>query len=202
MYQANLSQEFVEEVGFTTGLEFISDGAGDFEATFGPEDVFYYIYALLHSPEYRRRYADFLKSDFPHIPLTGNRKLFAGLVALGQRLVSLHFMEAEADGRVSFPRAGPCRVDNVHYVPPTKGDKGRAWINPNQYFEGITPDIWTFSIGGYNPAEKWLKDRKGCDLSFDDVTYYCKICAVLSETSQIMASIDKVIENNGDWPLE
>lgn len=200
--QANLSQEFVEEVGFTTNLEFISDGKGDLEATFGPEDVFHYIYALLHSLEYRSRYADFLKSDFPYIPLTGNRKLFAGLVALGWRLVSLHLMEAEADGRVSFPRAGPCRVESVHYVPPTKGDKGRTWINPNQYFEGITPDIWTFSIGGYNPAEKWLKDRKGCDLSFDDVAYYCKICAVLSETSQVMTSIDEVIENNGDWPLE
>ena len=191
MCQANLNQEFVKEVGFTTGLEFISDGTGDFEVAFGPEDVFHYIYAVLHSPEYRSRYADFLKSDFPHIPLTSNRILFAGLVTLGQRLVSLHLMEAEAGSKVGFPLVGPNRVDNVHYVPPSKNDKGQVWINRSQYFEGVTPDIWAFYIGGYRLAEKWLKDRKDRDLSFDDVNWYCKICAVLSKTSQIMAKIDR-----------
>ena len=200
--QANLNQEFVKEVAFTTGLEFISDGKGDFEAAFGPEDVFHYIYALLHSSEYRRRYVDFLKSDFPHIPLTSNRKLFAGLVALGQSLVSLHLMEAEVDDKITFPLEGPCRVDNVRYVTPTKGNEGQVWINRNQYFEGITPDIWAFSIGGYNPAEKWLKSRKGRNLSFDEVNCYCKICAILAETIQIMASIDKIIDDNCGWPLK
>ncbi|MDE0291693.1 MAG: N-6 DNA methylase [Candidatus Dadabacteria bacterium] len=199
--QANLSQKFVEEVGFTTGLEFISDGAGDFEATFGPEDVFHYIYALLHSPEYRRRYADFLKSDFPYIQLTDNRKLFADLAALGKRLVSLHLMEVEAASEVAFPLVGPNRVDNVRYTSPTEGDKGRVWINPKQYFEGVTPGVWSFCIGGYRPVERWLKDRKDRDLSFDDVSFYCKICAVLSETSQIMSQIDDIIRDNGGWPL-
>ena len=198
----NLDKDFVELFCSAIGLEFVSNGKGKLKVEFGPEDVFYYIYAVLHSPEYRSRYADFLKSDFPHIPLTSNRMLFADLVNLGQRLVSLHLMETEADDKVAFPLVGPNRVDKVRYLPPAKGDRGQVWINRNQYFEGVTPDIWSFYIGGYRPAEKWLKDRKGRDLSFDDVNCYCKICAVLSETSRIMNNIDSIIEGNGGWPLE
>lgn len=198
----NIDKDFVELLRSTIGLEFVSNGMGDLKVEFGPEDVFHYIYAVLHSPEYRGRYADFLKLDFPHIPLTSNRMLFVDLANLGRRLVSLHLMEVGMDGEVAFPLVGPNKVDNVRYVPPAKGNKGQVWINRNQYFEGVTPDIWSFYIGGYRPAEKWLKDRKGRDLSFDDVNCYCKICAVLSETSQIMNNIDKIIEDNGGWPLE
>ena len=198
----NIDKDFVELFSSSIGLEFVSDGMGDLEVEFGPEDVFHYIYAVLHSPEYRSRYADFLKSDFPHMPLTSNRKLFAGLVTLGRHLASLHLMKAEVESNVAFPLRGPNKVDRVHYVPPTKGDRGQLWINRNQYFEGVTPDIWAFYIGGYRPAEKWLKDRKGRDLSFDDVDCYCKICAVLTETIQIMASIDKIIDDNCGWPLK
>ena len=198
----NIDKDFVELFSSSIGLEFVSDGMGDLEVEFGPEDVFHYIYAVLHSPEYRSRYADFLKSDFPHMPLTSNRKLFAGLVTLGRHLASLHLMKAEVESNVAFPLRGPNKVDRVHYVPPTKSDRGQLWINRNQYFEGVTPDIWAFYIGGYRPAEKWLKDRKGRDLSFDDVDCYCKICAVLTETIQIMASIDKIIDDNCGWPLK
>ena len=86
--QANLDKEFVEAVGSSLGLEFVSYGYGDLRESFGPEDVLYYIYAVLHGPEYRRRYADFLKSDFPRVPMTSDRSLFAALVGLGKRLVT------------------------------------------------------------------------------------------------------------------
>ena len=181
---ANLAPGFVEAMRAALGLAFVPDGAGDLEATFGPEDVFHFIYAVLHSPEYRRRYAPFLKSDFPRAPLTG-RALFAALVRLGRRLVALHTMEAEGDDAPAFPMAGSNRVEKVRYVPP----------------EGVPPETWGFSIGGYRPAEKWLKDRKGRALGFADVARYRRLCAALAETPRIMARIDETIAAHGGWPL-
>ncbi len=166
-----------------------------------PEDIFHYIYAVLHSPEYRRRYADFLKSDFPRIPLTSNRALFAALVGMGSRLAALHLMDAEGADAPGFPCIGDDRVDKVNYAPPSGAEPGRVWINNGQYFEGVEPDIWAFTIGGYRPAEKWLKDRRKRVLSFNDIAHYRRICAALAETRQIMALIDDAIENHGGWPL-
>ena len=123
--------------------------------------MFNYIYAVLHSPEYRRRYADFLKSDFPRVPLTSNRALFTALVGLGQRLASLHLMEADGADQPAFPIAGNNQVSKLRYAPPASSAPGRVFINSGQYFEGVTPETWAFTIGGYRPAEKWLKDRKG-----------------------------------------
>ena len=207
---ANLAPGFVEAMRAALGLAFVSDGAGDLEAAFGPEDVFHFIYAVLHSPEYRRRYAPFLKSDFPRVPLTG-RAPFAALARLGRRLVALHTMEAEGDDAPAFPTAGSNRVEKVRYVPPKGAPPegvspkdaapGRVWINGAQSFEGVAPETWGFSIGGYRPAEKWLKDRKGRALDFADVAHYRRLCAVLAETPRIMARIDETIAAHGGWPL-
>ena len=199
--EANIDPGFVEAVGAALGLAFRSDGAGDLVSTFGPEDVFRYIYAVLHSPEYRRRYADFLKSDFPRVPLTGDRALFAELIGLGRRLVALHLMEDEGEDTPTFPAAGSNRVDKVRYAPPGGDPAGRVWINDDQYFDGVSPDTWAFAVGGYRPAEKWLKDRKGRLLSFDDVAHYRRICAALAETPRIMARVDQAIDARGGWPL-
>ncbi len=197
----NLDREFIRMAASALRLEFVSEGAGDLTATFGPEDVFHYIYAVLHSPEYRRRYADFLKSDFPRVPLTPACALFAALVGLGARLVALHLMEAKGEGAPAFPRAGRNRVEKVRYAPPSGGAPGRAWINDAQYFEGVTPDVWRFAIGGYRPAEKWLKDRKNRVLSWEDVVHYARLCAGLAETSRVMARIEETIAAHGGWPL-
>lgn len=102
---------------------------------------------------------------------------------------------------VTFPRLGDNRVQNVRYLPPSDGEEGRVQINHKQYFERVTPDIWEFAIGGYRPAEKWLKDRKGRSLSFEDIEHYGCICAVLRETPRLMAEIDKTIDTHGGWPL-
>ena len=163
--------------------------------------MFHYIYAVLHSPEYRRRYADFLELDFPRIPLPGNRAFLADLVRLGVRLVSLHLMDADGiDARAAFPDTGSNQVDKVRYAPPTGGLPGRVWINREQYFESVEPEVWAFTIGGYRPAEKWLKDRKGRALSEDDIDHYRKIVAALAETRRLMAEIDEVIGKHGGWP--
>ena len=163
--------------------------------------MFHYIYAVLHSLEYRRRYADFLKSDFPRVPLTGDRSLFAALVVFGKRLTSLHLMELEGNDAPAFPKVGDNRVDKVRYVPPNSGVPGRVFINRDQYFEGVTPETWEFTIGGYRPAEKWLKDRRHRALSYEDITHYRSICAVLAETPRVMSHIDETIELYGGWPL-
>ena len=197
----NLSPEFVTIIASAIGLDFVPEGAGDLESTFGPEDVLHYIYAVLHSPEYRRRYADFLKSDFPRIPRPAHSALFSALILPGARLVSLHLMET-ADRRtgVAFPSKGSNQVDQVRYAPPSGGVPGRVWINREQYFGNVEPDVWTSTIGGYRPAEKWLKDRKGCTLSEDDIDHYRKIVAALAETRRLMAEIDEVIGKHGGWP--
>ena len=196
----NLNCKFIEAFGSAIRLDFTPDGAGDLTTTFGPEDVFHYLYAVLHSPEYRRRYADFLKSDFARVPLPGNRAVFSALILPGTRLVSLHLMETE-DRRAgeAFPRTGSNQVDKVRYAPPTGGLPGRVWINHGQYFESVEPEIWMFTIGGYRPAEKWLKDRKGRTLSEDDIDHYRKIVTALAETRCLMVEIDEMIEAHGGW---
>ncbi len=193
----NLNPKFVEAVEKATALAFIPDGPGDLETTFGPEDVFHYLYAVLHGPEYRRRYADFLKSDFPRVPVTNCGALFESLAALGKRLTVLHLMEADDSEAPVFLVAGDNRVEKVRYAPPQK----RVWINGKQYFDGVAPDMWEFAIGGYRPAEKWLKDRKNRILSYDDIGHYRRLCAALAETPRIMASIDETIDAYGGWPL-
>ena len=198
--EPNLDKGFTEAIAAALDLNFITGGFGDLQTCFGPEDMFHYIYAVLHSPQYRRRYADFLKSDFPRVPFTSNRSLFEALVPLGKRLTSLHLMESEEDGLPVYPEMGDNRVDTVRYVPPSDGIQGRVFINRDQYFEGINPDIWDFTIGGYRPAEKWLKDRKDRVLSGDDVLHYRRVVSALADTERLMDEIDGLIELHGGWP--
>ena len=108
-------------------------------------------------------------------------------------------MEAEG-AQAMFPDTGSNQVDKVRYAPPTGGLPGRVWINREQYFESVEPEVWAFTIGGYRPAEKWLKDRKGRALSEDDIDHYRKIIAALAETRRLMVKIDEVIGKHGGWP--
>ena len=199
--EPNLDLKFISAFAAAVSLDSIFDGAGDLAGTFGPEDVFHYLYAVLHSPEYRRRYADFLKSDFPRVALPGSRALFADLSRPGARLVRLHLMDIEStDARVTFPVVGSNRVDRPHYTPPRGVQAGRVCINADQYFDSVDKETYAFAIGGYRPAEKWLKDRKGRILSPDDIEHYCRIIAVLAETRRQMTEIDDIIDQHGGWP--
>ena len=89
----------------------------------------------------------------------------------------------------------------MRYAPPTSDNPGRVFINRDQYFEFVAPETWEFTIGGYRPAEKWLKDRRRKTLSYEDILHYRRICAVLAETPRLMARIDEAIESHGGWPL-
>ena len=120
MRKANLDQEFVAKIASAIGLEFLSEGGGNLTAEFGPEDVFHYIYAVLHSRNTAAASTpNFLKSDFPRIPLSDDLALFAALAGLGKRLASLHLMEAEGKDTPAFPCKGDNRISKIHYAPPT-----------------------------------------------------------------------------------
>jgi hypothetical protein len=199
----NLSPKFIEDFAARIKMAFVSEDKGDREKTFGPEDVFSYMYAVFHAPTYRRRYAEFLKIDFPRLPLTSDPGLFRSLCELGRGLVALHLLEEYPAPATRFPIAGDGTVETVRYAEPGQGgDAGRVWINKTQYFEGVTPEIWAFHVGGYQVCQKWLKDRKGRRLSYDDITHYQRIVAALGETIRLMAEIDRVIEAHGGWPLK
>lgn len=160
------------------------------------------MYAVFHSPAYRARYAEFLKIDFPRLPLTTDVGLFRALCALGERLVALHLMEAQAAAPPSYPIGGSNLVELVRYTEPGQGaEQGRVWINAAQYFEGVPPEVWELHIGGYQVCQKWLKDRKGRTLSYDDLDHYQQIVAALGETMRLMDDIDETIEEHGGWPL-
>lgn len=193
----NLSPEFTRELSEKLGLEFVPDGTGDLSSTFGPEDVFHYAYAVFHSPEYRERYAEFLKRDFPRLPLTSDRALFSSLCAKGAELVGLHLMIAPALGNfiTRFPEGGESVVEKVRY----SSAEERVYINNGQYFEGVPEEVWEFRVGGYQVMDKWLKDRKGRRLSSGDIRHYQRIVVALSETRRLMREIDASIPG---WPLE
>ena len=171
-----------------------------------PEDIFHYAYAVFHSPTYRKRYAEFLKIDFPRLPLTSNRDMFFSLAALGGELVGLHLMESPKlnDLITEFPEKGSDAVEKVTFAVDADlraaSDSGRVWINPTQYFGGVPAAVWSFHIGGYQVCEKWLKDRKGRTMTYEDIQCYQKIVVALNETIRLMAEIDKVIETQGGWP--
>ena len=214
----NLAPAFIARLEETLGLAFIPDGtinpspAGGGPG-WGPEDVFHYIYAVCHAPEYRSRYADYLKLDFPRIPLTSDRDLFRALCKLGARLVALHLMEDSASplplgegqgrGMINYPERGSNIVERVAYTPPGANgwEQGRVWINTTQYFEGVAPEVWEFTIGGYQVCQKWLKDRKGRKLTYDDLNHYAWVVAALAETMRLMEAIDETIMEHGGWPL-
>lgn len=199
----NLAPEFVADFAARLKMKFVPDGKADRVKTFGPEDVFDYMYAVFHSPAYRSRYAEFLKIDFPRLPLTSAPELFRALCRLGAQLVGLHLMERHAPHVASFPAEGSNGVERVRYTAPGEGGhaEGRVWINAEQYFEGVTPEVWEFHVGGYRVADKWLKDRKGRTLSFDDLEHYRRVVAALAETIRLMSEIDAEIDGRGGWPI-
>jgi len=147
--------------------------------------LFDYIYGILHSPSYRRDYADFLRTDFPRIPLPVNAAEFWRVSELGGSLRALHLLKPEAIGAHSFPLLG----DGKSIVECYEFHDGNVWINDTQCFSGVPSDVWEFVIGGYQPARKWLKDRKDTKLDFQLIKHYQRIVRVLLRTMEIMAKL-------------
>ncbi len=164
-----------------------------------PEAIFYYAYAIFHSPTYRTRYSEFLKIDFPRLPLTSNENLFNELAVKGEELVNLHLMKSDTFNYLitTYQGIGDNQVTQVTY----NVELQRVYINKQSYFTDIPPHIWEFKIGGYQVLDKWLKDRKNAKrkLSSEEIIHYQKIVIALTETLQIMEEIDIIIPG---FPIE
>ena len=213
----NLNTEIVEQIANKLGLEFVPEkdltgfqNLSGLAKNFAPIDILDYIYAVLHSPTYREKYKEFLKIDFPRVPYPKNKETFWQLIKLGGELRQIHLLEST---KVEEYITGyPVDGDNKITTKISKKDWeitgtisnfqgfenlenlecGRIWINETQYFDNIPLVAWEFYIGGYQPAQKWLKDRKGRTLNFDDILHYQKIIVALSETDRLMKEIDKI----------
>ena len=200
--RANLSPQAMRSLSEATGLVWAADedsgresrlGARTNEhiqsATFGPCDVLAYVYAVLHSPKYRARYADFLKSDFARVPLTPTRGLLLRLGQLGSELIAIHLMEAQKLDDFITTYTGPKnpevgRVgwsDDTVWLDAAATKKGQPATPGTIGFRGVPEAVWNFHIGGYQVCEKWLKDRKGRTLSKDDIAHYQKIVVALRD---------------------
>ncbi len=194
----NMSRPFIVAFSKKLRLEFVTEGHGDLKKSFGPEDVFHYIYAILHCPSYRDRYTQFLKADFPRIPLIGDKRLFRSLVRLGAELTSLHLLEDIPAPKTGFPVSGDNRVEAPRFLIPTGKRAGQVFINDTQYFSPVPKAVWEFQVGGYQICEKWLKDRKGRILAYTDIEQYRKITEALGQTLRLMKAIDARIST---WPI-
>ncbi len=197
--QHNLKIKFIDTATKLIGLSFLLEGKGDLQRTFGPEDVFHYMYAVFHSPTYRSRYAEFLKIDFPRLPLTSNVVLFRQLCGLGEELVALHVLEASVLNKPITKFKG--KGDNVVAKGHPKYQDGVVLVNASQGFEGVPEDVWEFHIGGYQVCQKWLKDRRERELSAEDIVHYQKVVVALKETIRLMGEVDQVIDVHGGWPV-
>ncbi|MFC1655437.1 type ISP restriction/modification enzyme [Patescibacteria group bacterium] len=158
---------------------------------FEPEDILDYIYAVLHSPGYREKYKEFLKIDFPRVPYPKDKKVFRKLVKLGRKLRELHLLESPKVNNfiTTFPESGTNKVEKKY----PKYENSKVYINETQYFGKAPEAAWNFYIGGYQPTQKWLKDRRDRELSVEDIEHYQQMIVALSETERIMEEIDEVI---------
>ncbi len=194
----NLDATIIASIAENIGLTFTPEKS-DTEGTFSPIDVLDYIYAILHSTSYRDKYKVFLKTDFPRVPYPKSKEQFFQLAGLGAQLRTLHLMEFDTGDRIisTYPESGNNEITTkIHAKDWVLTDKnnptGRIWINDTQYFDSIPLKVWEFYIGGYQPTQKWLKDRKGRQLSFDDILYYQKIIIALNDTIDLMQQIDQI----------
>ena len=183
----NLNSNIVKEIAATIGSTYTKEKETN-KDTFAPIDILDYIYAVLHSPTYREKYKEFLKIDFPRVPYPKDKDTFWNLVKLGGTIRQLHLLESSVlEKPISkYPITGTNIVVNPKY------ENGNVYINDTQYFEEVPEIAWNFYIGGYQPAQKWLKDRKDRQLQIEDIRHYMKIIVALTETDRMMKEIDKI----------
>lgn len=190
----NLNLTIIDEISEKLNLAFLPDEnmvydlTTDVDGSFSPMDLLDYIYAVLHSPTYREKYKEFLKIDFPRVPYPKDKETFWKLVELGGEIRQIHLLENPVINKsiTRYPETGDNKIEDIKYK------NGKVYINQSQYFENVPETVWDFYIGGYQPAQKWLKDRKNRELSYEDILHYQKIIVALNETDRLMKEIDKI----------
>jgi predicted helicase len=187
----NLNIEIVNKIATKLGLMFTTEKETT-KGSFAPIDILDYIYAVLHSPTYREKYKEFLKIDFPRVPYPKDTATFWALVALGTQIRQIHLLESPVVTQyiTQYPIDGHNKVTKPKYV--VENSVGKVFINDTQYFNNVPEVAWHFFIGGYQPAQKWLKDRKERTLDFEDILHYQKIIVALTETDRLMKEVDKI----------
>jgi hypothetical protein len=210
----NLDMELVGKIAEGLGLEFrdiapwdeqpprpsgTPPQEGNSDGYFTPIDLLDYIYAVLHSPTYREKYKEFLKIDFPRVPYPTDKEQFWKLVDIGSQIRQLHLLETADNYITTYPVDGSNIVtrkmtkNSIGFELTNEQEQtGRVWINDEQYFDGVPLVAWEFYIGGYQPAQKWLKDRHDRELKFEDILHYQKIIVALTETDRLMKEVDAV----------
>lgn len=201
----NLDDEIVQQIADGLSLTFVPDHeleeAGE-KDTFTPLDVLDYIYAVLHSPKYRKTYKEFLKIDFPRVPYPTDKDSFWQLVKIGGEIRQLHLLEHTDSSSfiTSYPQAGDNIItrkmtkNSIGFEPNAENhDVGKVWINDSQYFDNVPKLAWEFYIGGYQPAQKWLKDRVDITLDYEDIEHYQRVITALVKTDRLMKEIDNVL---------
>jgi predicted helicase len=183
----NLNTDIVNTISDRIGLTYTNEKETT-KDTFAPIDILDYIYAVLHSPTYREKYNEFLKIDFPRVSYPKDKDTFWKLVKLGGEIRQIHLLES------SLLEKPICKfnISGTDIVSKPKYENGNVYINDTQCFEDVPEVAWNFYIGGYQPAQKWLKDRKDRELQIDDIRHYMKIIVALTETDRLMKEIDKI----------
>lgn len=198
--EPNISNGFLELFAATTGMTFTAAGNGDLRYTFGPEDVFAYVYAVLHHADYRRRYWEMLNIEFPRIPVAKDRAFVKVVCGLGRQLIAAHTQADRLRPTTTLVGSGSSCVERVIFKVNTRG-VGEVWINKEQAFVGVVPEDWALRIGAHQVCRKWLKDRVGVTLQAEDIRAYTQAVAGVAATRQLA---ERVLQKTGpvkQWPL-
>jgi predicted helicase len=190
-----------KEINFTQEFKtYIKDTYGS-DKRFTVKKILYYIFAILHSQEYRKKYAEFLKIDFPRIPMMENKDLFFKIAKIGEELANIHLLRF---GKITLNTSkvtlhegnmrDSLKIKKVQY-----SDKNQLWINNQTYFAGISTDVYEYHIGSYRICQKWLIRFKNCILGKSEVNTFINIVWVIEQTLQRSKEIDELIETHGGW---
>lgn len=212
----NLSPSFISLLWSALGLTAADWQPKDTSAPLHVEKIFHYIYAVLHSPAYRQRYAAFLRTDFPRIPIPGSRAVFDALAELGAQLAAWHLLEHPDAIKIAAHFTRPAgtvawfgkdfglqRVgEKGKALADVSGNQGKVCINATSGFANVHRPVWQHTIGGYQVLHKWLDDRRkaGRSLSQDDITHWLRVYAALEATQALMQQVDAAIKAHGGWP--
>ena len=185
--ELNFKPAFLTALSESLGLPKVAPFGLPIDVT--PEEILAYIYAVLYSPTYRKRYYEFLKYDFPRILLPQDIDYFRKLAALGQELINWHLLkDVQIPIRHRFEDEGDSVVSKLRY------EDDKVWINATQHFTDVPAKVWEYEIGAYQVCEKWLKDRKNKELSHDDIKQYRSILVAIAETLRVVEEVDGMLE--------
>jgi hypothetical protein len=160
-----------------------------YKKNISPEEILYYIYAILYSNIYRKKYVDFLTIDFPRIPFTKDYKLFSKISEFGHNLTSLHLVESQMLNKIISKYEGESTSDKIEKIVYDEINK-KIYINKDKYFSNVESEVWNYYIGGYQVLPKYLKERIG--KTMDNPEYFCKVISSIYYTIDIQKNIDQI----------